>query len=525
MKLNNLKSPLWPLIAGVGIRFAHIIAIADSPVLRTLVLDSQFYHRTALQIVKGDILGSSPFFMSPLYSYMLALLYAGFGVHVITAALFQVILSGITLWMLWRLGCIIAGERAGLVAAWGGALFPVWIYFDGVLLTASVILFLNTAALLILVHWFRDRKAWRLFLLGILLGLSALARPNILLFAVILIIWLILSGKHLAFIYIIMGMALMIIPVTVRNQLVTGELALTTVSGGMNFFVGNNPQATGLYVETEFIESSDPKSEFNKYLQEARNRSWKNLTPSGASHFWYIAGLTFLADHPLQWLKLWWNKFFYFWNNLEAPNNLSIFLVKRYSPILKMLIWGFGLLASTGLVGLFLLKRSDVKTALFLYLLSILASNIIYFTSSEFRFPVVNILLIGFGLFSVKIVELYRKRAVNWRLAVCTASLLLFTHFKTNLAKELSTPRIDYINLGSVLLTDDKPQEASEFFRKALRENPSAQDAHMKLGYALYDLKQYERAAAEFNQAGYPITPENLKKMSTMSDSLFINKR
>jgi 4-amino-4-deoxy-L-arabinose transferase-like glycosyltransferase len=494
------------------LRLGHLAFIQDSPVLNTLVLDSKYYQEWALKIAGGDIMGDKVFFMSPLYPYIMGLLYSLVGVKVLSVALLQILLSLITLWLIWLLSKEYIGERGGLIALWMGAVFPVWIYFDGILLTAITILFLNTLALYCLTRWWKNRHPLPLALGGMVLGLSALARPSILLFIGGLAVYFVIKRWHLAGGLLVLWALVAIAPVTVRNYLVSGDFTLTTASGGMNFFVGNNPQATGLYVEPEFLHSSDPDNEFTAYLQEAERLSWRKLTPNQASLFWYKMGLLYILENPLNGLKLLWNKFFYFWNNLEAPNNLSLYLLKDYSPIVRYIPIGFGMISALGLAGLFLVFPKGKADLLMLYLATLVMANIIFFTSSEFRFPALTVLLIGAGSVIVKLVEGWKAKRWNWKLTGVIIALLFFTHYQTELARQLRSPRMDYHNLGSVSLADAEYRKAAEFFIKSLRIDPTFSEGHLGLGTALYEMGEFEMSAQEFRLAGFPVTKEALKR-------------
>ena len=87
------------------------------------------------------------------------------------------------------------------------------------------------------------------------MGLAALARPNALLLAPMLLVWLLWSlrerlsfARRLALAAALSaGVALLVLPATARNYAVGGDLTLITSSGGSNFFVGNNPEANGSY--------------------------------------------------------------------------------------------------------------------------------------------------------------------------------------------------------------------------------------------------------------------------------------
>ena len=83
------------------------------------------------------------------------------------------------------------------------------------------------------------------------LGLSAIARPNVLLFGPAIVVWLAIVHRRealRALIYVACvttGCLLVILPITIRNYVVGKDVALIATQGGVNFYIGNNPQADG----------------------------------------------------------------------------------------------------------------------------------------------------------------------------------------------------------------------------------------------------------------------------------------
>ena len=504
---------------GIILRWLHLFYVADSPVLNRLIIDSAFYQRWAEEIAGGDIIGEGVFFMSPLYPYLLGGLYFLFGSSPLPVVFLQTIFSGMTIWMLWNLGRRLGGEIPAIIAAWGGALFPVWIYFDGAILTASLILFLNTAGLLLIFRWLETGKLSTLFFSGLSFGLSALARPSALLISLFLAIWLLSRRRKKAALFFIVGTIVIISPVTIRNWLASGEFCLITASGGMNFFTGNNPQATGLYSEAEFLRSSEPEFEAEDYRREAQIRDGRPMNLTQSSRFWYGEGLSFIFANPLSAVRLYWNKFFYFWNNLEAPNNISYYLTRRYSPPLCFLRWGFGILAALGMTGLIFTQKSREKEALLIYLSAILAANLLFFTSSEFRFPAVNVLLLGVGMLYFSLRGWIKEKKISWKAVVFLLFALFLAHYQTQLATKLKSPRMDFFNLGSVCLKDRDYSAAIEYFSLSLKEDANFHDALMGRGTALLEVGRYEAAATDFQSAGFDVTPDILKeKMEGVRD-------
>ena len=511
-------NPVWPVSAGILLKLVHLMMIESSPILRLLIIDSGYYHRQALEIASGDILGSGIFFMSPLYPYLMGILYSVILRSPFVIAVFQICLSGVTLWLLWKITNELAGRRAACYTSWAGALFPVWIYFDSVILTASTILFLNTISVWFLLKWTKTGKVKNLAAAGFFIGLSILTRPGSILFAAGVLIWLSAGKKIKPALFFLAAVLLTLLPITLRNFSVSGEAALTTASGGMNFHVGNNPHANGLYYEPDFLRSAEPEFEYHDYIEQAEKLSLKELSPVEASRFWYRTGFVYLMENPGKALKLYWNKFFYFWNNLEAPNNVSYYLAQRYSPLLSIMFWGFGLLGALGMAGMIFLKKSDATVILWLYLGSIILTNMLFFTSSEFRFPALTALLPGLGFLLAKLYGQIRTKIYDWKVISAVVLFLAVSHYRTPLAEGLSSPRMDYFNYGSVSLGERNYHEAIAYLQAALREDPGFMPGHMALGTAYLELGDYTKAAAEFRLAGYIVSEDELEEQYKTSN-------
>ncbi len=503
---------LTPIIIGLLLRLLHIWSIASGPILNILTIDSAYYHSRALRIASGDIVGNDVFFMAPLYPYFMGLIYSILGEKAVIVALVQTILSGFTLWFVWKITQRLAGKKAGLIALWLGAIFPIWIYFDGVILTAALISFLNAAALWTFIKGYEHNDSRYIAAAGIFLGLSCLTRPGALIIVISMIIWMIRKKLRRNSMVFVSMVILTIIPITIRNYIVSGRLVLITASAGMNFIVGNSPQANGLYYEPEFLRSAEPEYELKDYITEAEKLSLKDLDAVSASNFWLREGLIFIVEQPLQALKLYGNKFFYFFNNLEAPNNVSYYVVKDYSIILRLFPWGFGILAAGGLTGLLFISRSDIKSILMLYFLSILAVNLLFFTSSEFRFAAVIPLLAGFGSLIFKFSQSVKDKIWDWKRVLTFSILLIFCHYETPLAKMLKSTRTDYLNFGSVSIKEGNYQSAIEYISKSLKIDPQYKQGHIALGTAYLEMGDYRRAAAELRIAGFDVNAEELQR-------------
>ena len=160
---------LWAiLIAALGVRLAYLYQAVDTPLFDVLLIDSEFYDRRARAIVAGDWLGDQPFFMNPFYSYFLAAIYTLLGVEYWWVGLVQAALGMGSCYLIYALGRKLWSAQIGLLAAGMAAIYQPYVFYDGALLTAAPITFLNLAALYCLAHA-QGAARW-LWGAGLLLG-------------------------------------------------------------------------------------------------------------------------------------------------------------------------------------------------------------------------------------------------------------------------------------------------------------------------------------------------------------------
>jgi 4-amino-4-deoxy-L-arabinose transferase-like glycosyltransferase len=391
MQLGNLKE--HKIALGIGLvalfmRWCHLAFIMNSDLLRIPVIDSAFYHQWAAGISHGELAGHSIFFMSPLYPFFLGIVYTIFGIHPTWAMLLQGLLGVGTVLLLYKWVDQAIGRNVAIIAGLLAAVYSPFIFYDSTLLTSSLILFLSALILNLTDAVVRKPSTSRLLILGAALGLSALARPLALLFYPFLIAIffgmdrqtaLRKSGIALA------GIALILLPISVRNLVVGGEFTLTTSSAGMNFYVGNNPDATGLYWEAPFLSSVEPQYENEDYRRTACEALQRELTTREAGNYWMMRSFDWMINSPGAYLALLGKKAFYFWNRAEFANNISIYFGKEHSPFLRFNPIGFWLIGPIGLAGLVLMVRNlgwlKSRTACF-WLAAYFLGGLIFFISS-----------------------------------------------------------------------------------------------------------------------------------------------
>jgi len=505
------------LVFGVALalRLVHLAFVGGGPLFDVLIIDSAYYHERGVAIAAGQGAGEQVFFMAPLYQYFRGALYAVTGPQPLAAALLQAAGGAFTALLTAHLGARLFDRRTGLAAGFIVALYAAQIFYDGALLTASVIQLLNVGALLCLVTGLArgsgSDRLGRLALAGVLLGVSALARANVLLFVALLLPAMVIArsnlrGALLPWVIVLLGTVGGLLPATVRNAVVAGELVVTSANAGMNFYTGNHAGAGGVYDPPEFLTSSEPISERDDYLAEAERRMGREVSPSEASRFWLREGFDQITTEPAAALSTIGSKLFMWLNRVEAPTNLSFYFARDHSPVLWLPL-NFGTLAPFGLLGLLLL-RGRRFAVLYAYLLAYLVTCLVFFVSSEYRLPVVPLLAV-FG------VQAARRLADGWRgeggwreagsprriAAVGTVGLValfVLCNWETDGTRQLRSRRLDYLNFATAYTRLDELEKAETMLEASLAIDPDLVPAREKLA-AIYRATGREAEAAELS--------------------------
>ncbi|HEX3131508.1 MAG TPA: tetratricopeptide repeat protein [Thermoanaerobaculia bacterium] len=460
----------WPLFALLAIalliRLAHWWAVRDEPFFSWLAMDSQEYDRWAQGIANGDWLGSQVFFQAPLYPYALGLLYVVFGRSLDAVYLVQIALAVAGCWALYRAGRIMGGERVGLAAAGLAAFYGPFLFHDVQLLKESA-----AVAVVSFLLWSLAARRW--FAAGVLLGILALLREN----ALLLLPFLLPLAASKGFLRragaLIGGLLLALLPVAIRNGVVGGDFLPTTFQGGVNFYIGNNPEADGTY--RPIVPGKQiPALERQEPVRIAESELGRKLSAGEVSSFWMRKALAWAADHPGDFLRLQLRKLRMFWSWYEWPDAVDYYWVRQLSPALRFAWVEFGAITLLALAGLWLVRReSGPFGPALLFALGWMLSTVVFFLFSRYRLPAVPALMI---LAAVPIARISERPRTGPVLAVLAA--LLIPHL---IGFE---PRLDLVhyNLGRIEDERGNPDAAREHYKAAFILNPRDFLACLNLG-------------------------------------------
>lgn len=146
------------------------------------------------------------------------------------------------------------GERSARLVAPLIAIWPNLVFQAGLASKELLVAFLLPLWVLLYLLAVRRALPALAFGAGLTLGFAVLVQPSCVLLVLALVFYECLnskdwraSGKRIALVGI--AAALVIAPWTYRNYLIFGEAVLVSNTGGISLYVGNNPRATGGYVD------------------------------------------------------------------------------------------------------------------------------------------------------------------------------------------------------------------------------------------------------------------------------------
>jgi Flp pilus assembly protein TadD/4-amino-4-deoxy-L-arabinose transferase-like glycosyltransferase len=518
------------ILLGLALRVANLADTSSSPFFTRPVVDGRGYDNWAMAIRSGKA-PAEPFYQDPLYPYVLALIYSVFGHSFWAVYVIQLLLGIGLLLIVFDTTRLLFDPRAGIVAAFLAALYKPFIFYEGQVEKTALAVFLVAFYLWAFVRAINSqRRIWPL-LSGLGLGLAALTRANILIFAPLLPLGLFfarsrpasqhepvgqIQGKLIAALIALAGTFAVIAPVSIRNSILAREFTLTTTQGGQNLYIGNSEyNRTGQYVPPPWVRPN-PDFEQADFQEYARKAGGTRLSYSGISRFYVREAVRWMTIHPGNFLALLARKAALYFNNYEIPDNQDLYFFARYSWVLRLPLLGFGVVFGLGLAGILLLTGKgdtpprDVpfsRVSLVVFLFGYAVSVVAFFVFSRYRLPSLPALLPFAGAMVVRLWDCrnLRTRTINYpRLAggllltaVCFAPTMYPLHQGSGSLEAAQC----LVNLGSSYYHEGDTAHATASFEEALRVHPGHAEALRNLGIMAFIRQRPDQALGFLSRA------------------------
>lgn len=468
-------------------------------------MDQYNYDRLAFSLVNNDPFFPGVIYSLPGYPIFLYIIYLIAGRSLDLIWFLQAGMGALSCGLTYLIARKIVGERAGWLAAFLLIFYGPAIFYEAILTptTAALLISLLTLAWWIYLPGAKHLTSWVIG--GVLLGLSCLYSAANILFGLLLISlwipwrnhkspllrWKILGGAA--------GILVVIVPFVLRNSYLSGGSIALTAHSGINFFIGNNPEANGGFLTPPFLTPSATGIIRDSH-REAESRTGKELEPYGVSRFWWREGMRFLAASPSQAIKLWLNKVCLIvspreyldvgggWERGGGPFTLYRF------PLIS-----FGLLAPFALAGLILTARRDRHLGLlYIYLGSHILAILIFYYQARARIMLVPVCAI-FAAGSIKYIYLSLRQKRQLR-AVFSALLILaaFLLTKAQPVFEMRSDTSLLLSRAQLELAEDELSAARIRINRALELNPELAGPHLLLGDICFQEGDNQKALNHF---------------------------
>lgn len=418
-------------LAALILRLSSSLLIQQQPIVH----DAAQYNVIAKNIIEGKGFSYDATHLtssrSPIYPYFLSVIYKIFGYNYVYAKIAQAVIGAITCLIVYLIAKNIYNSFIGLWAALTACVYPSLIGYSSLLYSETLAGFLVALSILTFIFALKKDKPLLFVFSGACFGLLSLCYPKFMLLPVVLGTSYCFLNKFRikslkSFAWLILTVALVIAPWTVRNFKVFGKIIPISTGFGTTLWYSTLPQD---FTEWEF--NKEPlSSEFRKYYTDQSDPYQQDefvfsfKTNDSLMH----KAVSNIKENPLSFTWLSIKRFFRQWfasngNSFYAlsakigdyylNNEYPVFLVKVFLLLLQLSII---ILGCVGIFSGFILDKQSIFSPLLLTLIYSSFINSIFITQPRYQIPVLGLLFVyvalgGRWLFSqIKKKEIYGTR-------------------------------------------------------------------------------------------------------------------
>jgi tetratricopeptide (TPR) repeat protein len=511
--------------AAFVVKFAVLMQLHDHPLLQPHgELDTAYYVALANRVAAEGVLAPiGAFFVSPLYVYFLAAVFAAVGT-LLAAQLIQIALGALGVGLLVATARYWFGDRAALVAGALMTLTGIFTFNEVVILQSALDPFLVALVLYALTRTMGGGTG-AFAAAGVSLALLALNRPNAILFAATAAVAVFLSqwrdGRLTHGATLVASLVAVLGVNAARNYVVSGDLVLIASHGGLNFYIGNHDRADGTYTPVPGITPSIA-GQAGDSARVAEAAMGGPLSAAEVSTYFARRAFNWMLEHPADALTLWIRKTAILLNRVDVPLNYSYaFYTREPLSLLRVLAVGPWLLLPLGLVGLFWPSLRVNTPGYWIWAMFVPvygAAVVLFFVTDRYRLPLFVPLCAAAGAALVRLIDLGRRREFSalWRPAgaIALIAVVAFANLGLNngiggeqtrravllveqgsfdearrYVEEIS-PKHDHpgvlrFRVAQALLDADRPADAAALLFEAIEIDGSQAALRLALGEAL----------------------------------------
>lgn len=517
--------PVFAWVFGIAfaVRLWVLIRFSDSAYFLPTSEDMKFYSDWACRIAAGHFTDYKAFYGLPGYPFLLGGIFALIGFDPFAVGFLQTLSEAGIAALIYQIAqWAFPGPRArviGGLAALGWTLFVPAQAFSVILMPTTWV---------VLAFWgifygsarTSSTSPWRPWLaMGVLTGLVATMVATILFILPVPIAAAIRNLRKpwavsVAVACLLGGVFVGAAPCWMHNYFVAGEPIFLSAHSGLNFWVGNNPKATGYPKLPPEIHRASQEGMLKDSLRIPEVVTGHPMSRAEVSRFWSAKANAYIHEHPREWMGLMGSKIKNLWNQAQY-DDLSVITGFQEEGIVTPGL-RFGWVAILSIPGLVLAWRRYPRSrwivaATGLYMAALLP----VFVTERYRLAAVPglMLLAACGLTELWDAVAARRwaRAGAW-LGVGAAAYLWVTLPQ----KELALEWLDTYNTGLKALEIGDLPRARAKLERALACVPADPDVNASLGNYWLHAGDIQRARQYFKKA-LESAPETLSALNNLA--------
>jgi Tetratricopeptide repeat len=536
------------VFAGVFLlRIFVLFRLTASPFLLPGRGDMHFYNDWALRILHGQWTDHLAFYGLPLYAYLLAGIYKICGYTPFVPGVLQAGLDAGTAVLVFKISdsLLASLERPratafsvlretrifAIIAAAGWAAFLPAQAYSAILMPTAWAVFIFWLLVWRVVRSDNSPGPREQFVTGLVIGIAAMGVATVL-FLIPLLLWTALTRFGgparsrirrfaLGAVCLFAGLTLGTSPCWIHNYFIAGDPVALSAHSGINFWIGNNPDANG-YPRFPPGLHAGQAALLQDSIDGAEIALGRPLKHGEVSAFWAAKARHYIASHPLEWLKLLGVKLRNLWSAFQY-DDLSIITALSAAHVLLPGI-SFGVVAALGIPGMILFWRRVPRSRLVTAAICLqIAALIPVFVTERYRMPIVPGLLILGSLFVFAVWQSLVTGNIKF-LALGTGLLILSTTAVSWPQRDPSLWALDAYNSGWQALETGDLERAEKTLRLAYSYVPTNPETNFAFGNLR--LEQGRPAAAgEMYQRTLSLDPKHVGALNNLGVIALENKR
>lgn len=511
------------LFTGLFLRLLHYYFSAkNNPIFSLPIVDAKEYVDDAAYYNDVSWLGmAGSYFHPPGYSYFIGILYMFFGKYLFVIRIAQIALDVLNIFLVYNIAETVFDRRIGLLSALFYAIYVRAIQYSIEILPPVLVIFLLLISIFFFVRGFSNFNTQKgnlrvnivhASLSALFLGLLIITLPNFLLVIpafLICIFFLTDFSLKARTLICILFLSLSLLPTSLtflRNKIVADEGLIISRNGGVNFYIGNNP-------DINKTVSATPGIEWEKLLMLPYQSD--RITNFKEQDKWFNKkALDYALNNFSEWATLMCKKTIWFFCSHEFPRNFDVYYFSQYSPITKYPVLNLSIilpLALSGIIVCLRFNKSFIQGTHSFFLISIILiyafSIILVFIAARYRLPVIPLMIVFAGAFSIHMYDLFREK----KFKIFSAFFVILVLFGFISERKFFSTQYPFTVslvftktlLANTLINGGKSDEGKKYLDEAilLPADEATDDAYFELGHYYRGKKDITKARECFEKS------------------------